>query len=62
MRKILVIHGETVYFDRGGGGIVRILIVEDEDRMAKTIQSLLKKQNYISDIASDGEEGIASST
>lgn len=41
-----------------GGGIVRILIVEDEDRMAKTIQSLLKKQNYISDIASDGEAGL----
>ena len=37
---------------------MRILIVEDEDRMAKTIQSLLKKQNYISDIASDGEEGL----
>ena len=37
---------------------MRILIVEDEDRMAKTIQSLLRKQNYLSDIASDGEEGM----
>ena len=37
---------------------MRILIVEDEERMAKTIQSLLKKQNYLSDIASDGEEGV----
>lgn len=37
---------------------MRILIVEDEDRMARTIQSLLKKQNYLSDIASDGEAGI----
>jgi DNA-binding response OmpR family regulator len=37
---------------------VRILIVEDEERMAKTIQSLLKKQNYLADIASDGEEGV----
>lgn len=37
---------------------MRILIVEDEARMAQTIQSLLKKQNYISDIASDGEEGL----
>lgn len=37
---------------------MRILIVEDEDRMAKTIQSLLKKQNYLSDIASDGEAGV----
>ena len=39
---------------------MRILIVEDEPRMAQTIQSLLKKQNYISDIASDGEEGLYS--
>lgn len=37
---------------------MRILIVEDEDRMASTIQSLLKKQNYLSDIASDGEAGL----
>ena len=37
---------------------MRILIVEDEERMAKTIQSLLKKQNYLADIASDGEEGV----
>lgn len=37
---------------------MRILIVEDEGRMAQTIQSLLKKQNYLSDIASDGEEGV----
>ena len=37
---------------------MRFLIVEDEERMAKTIQSLLKKQNYLSDIASDGEEGV----
>ena len=37
---------------------MRILIVEDEERMAKTIQSLLKKQNYLSDIAADGEEGL----
>lgn len=37
---------------------MRILIVEDEERMAKTIQSLLKQQNYLSDIASDGEEGF----
>ncbi len=37
---------------------MRILIVEDEQRMAQTIQSLLKKQNYISDIAPDGETGL----
>lgn len=37
---------------------MRILIIEDEDRMAKTIQSLLKKQNYLSDIAADGEAGL----
>ena len=37
---------------------MRFLIVEDEERMAKTIQSLLKKQNYLSDIAADGEAGV----
>ena len=37
---------------------MRILIVEDEERMAQTIQTLLKKQNYLSDIAADGEEGL----
>ena len=37
---------------------MRILIVEDEERMARTIQSLLKKQNYLSDIAPDGEAGV----
>jgi len=37
---------------------MRILIVEDEERMAGTIQSLLKKQNYLSDIAADGEAGL----
>ncbi len=39
---------------------MRILIVEDELRMAQTIRSLLKNQNYISDIASDGEQGLDS--
>ena len=43
---------------RKGADKMRILIVEDEERMAKTIQSLLKKQSYLSDIASDGEEGL----
>lgn len=37
---------------------MRILIVEDEPRMAATIQSLLKQQNYLSDIAEDGEAGL----
>ena len=37
---------------------MRILIVEDEPRMAATIQSLLKQQNYLSDIAGDGEAGL----
>ena len=32
--------------------------MEDEQRMAQTVQSLLKKQNYISDIAPDGEAGL----
>lgn len=37
---------------------MRILIVEDEYRMARAIQSLLKQEGYNSDIASDGEQGL----
>jgi DNA-binding response OmpR family regulator len=38
--------------------VVRILIVEDEKRMAQTIQGLLRHQNYLSDVALDGEAGL----
>lgn len=54
----LYFWGKACIFYPKGGAVVRILIVEDEDRMARTIQSLLKKQNYLSDIAADGEEGL----
>ncbi|MCD7846108.1 MAG: response regulator transcription factor [Oscillospiraceae bacterium] len=37
---------------------MRILIVEDEERMALTIQQLLSTQRMLSDIASDGEAGL----
>lgn len=38
---------------------MRILIVEDEYRMAKTIQTILKNHDYTTDIAEDGESGLA---
>ncbi|MCC8356715.1 MAG: response regulator transcription factor [Oscillospiraceae bacterium] len=39
---------------------MRVLIVEDEERMALTIQQLLSTQRMLSDIASDGEAGLDS--
>ncbi len=37
---------------------MRILIVEDERKIAKLIKRGLKEEGYASDIASDGEEGL----
>lgn len=37
---------------------MRILIVEDEVRLADTIKDLLTTNNYTADIAYDGEEGL----
>ena len=37
---------------------MRILIVEDEESIAKFIKSLLKKNKYSADIAKDGEEAL----
>ena len=37
---------------------MRILIVEDEYNLADLIQNKLKKENYIVDIALDGEDGL----
>lgn len=39
---------------------MRILIVEDEERMALTMQGLLRTQKLMSDIAADGEAGLDS--
>ncbi|MCD7749744.1 MAG: response regulator transcription factor [Oscillospiraceae bacterium] len=36
----------------------RILIIEDEERMARTVQNLLVKHGYSADIAFDGEMGL----
>lgn len=44
-----------------GGGIVRILIIEDEFNLADVIYSALKKENYLVDIQTDGESGYYSS-
>lgn len=37
---------------------MRILVVEDEFKIADVIASRLKKENYIVDVFSDGEEGL----
>ena len=37
---------------------MRILVVEDEPRLAATIKDILTAQNYLVDIASDGEQGL----
>lgn len=37
---------------------MRILIVEDEKKLADVIASRLKKEKYIVDISCDGEEGL----
>ena len=37
---------------------MRILIVEDEYNLADAISSKLKKEKYVVDILTDGEEGL----
>jgi len=37
---------------------VRVLIVEDERRLAQTLADLMEAHNYGADIAYDGEEGL----
>lgn len=36
---------------------MRILLVEDDDSLAKAVATVLSKQNYVVDIAADGEAG-----
>lgn len=38
---------------------MKILIVEDEKRMPKAVAHILRKNNYLVDIAGDGEYGLA---
>ncbi|MDQ0189157.1 response regulator transcription factor [Alicyclobacillus cycloheptanicus] len=37
---------------------MRILLVEDERRLASAVQQLLRDQQYVSDVAYDGETGL----
>ena len=37
---------------------MRILVVEDEKRLARTIGDLLEANNYIVDLCYDGESGL----
>lgn len=36
---------------------MRILIVEDEKRLASTLSDMLSEENYLVDLAYDGESG-----
>jgi DNA-binding response OmpR family regulator len=36
---------------------MRILLVEDETRLAEALEQILKKQGYLVDVANDGEAG-----
>jgi DNA-binding response OmpR family regulator len=38
--------------------ILKILLIEDNVRLAENIQKFLKQENYFCDIASDGEDGL----
>ena len=40
---------------------MRILIIEDEKKLADIIASRLRKENYVVDISCDGEEGLDNS-
>ena len=42
---------------RGVGPLVRILLVEDEQKVASFIRSALEEQSYAVDVSYDGEEG-----
>lgn len=37
---------------------MRILIIEDEETLAKNISDILTKEGYLTEIASDGEQGL----
>ena len=41
---------------------MRILIIEDEYSLADVISSRLRKEKYIVDISTDGEEGLYKAT
>lgn len=38
--------------------LMRVLLVEDERRLASAVQQLLRDQHYVSDVAHDGEAGL----
>lgn len=42
-----------------GAKKIRVLLVEDEHRMAEAIAQILRKNNYTVDLAADGEYGLA---
>ena len=51
-----------VFFQRrsaaDGGDPMRVLVVEDEVRLAATLQDLLEMNGYAADVCHDGESGL----
>ena len=43
---------------RGGGNVMRILIVEDEARLAGTLLDMLTMEGYAAEVCRDGESGL----
>jgi DNA-binding response OmpR family regulator len=41
-----------------GGVLMRILIVEDERRLAQTLADIMEANNYTTDLSYDGEDGL----
>jgi DNA-binding response OmpR family regulator len=46
---------------RRGGNLLRILVVEDEPKMALALRRGLEQEGYSVESAIDGDEGLASS-
>jgi DNA-binding response OmpR family regulator len=45
-----------------GGGILRILVIEDEPKVARTLVKGLEADHFAVDLANDGEEGLQLAT
>lgn len=41
-----------------GGSLVRILVIEDEEKTASFVERGLRESGFVVDVASDGEQGL----
>jgi PleD family two-component response regulator len=63
-RAVIVGGGDGRSFSgsRQGRPVVRVLIVEDEVKMARALRRGLEQEGYAVDTAGDGEEGVFQGT